>query len=105
MTAVYDLTPYGFPGETGESMEEGPAKVMVDFCYDLEFMETWALGNFDDNNWTDRRANWSINGQTGNPAPAAEFTWDPIQTDYAVATGELPVVCGRHDRRQDLVGL
>ena len=31
--------------------KKGLAEVTVDFCYDLEFMETWSLGNFDDNNW------------------------------------------------------
>ena len=30
VTAVYDLARYGFPGETGESMHEGPAEVIVD---------------------------------------------------------------------------
>ena len=91
VTAVYDLTPYGYAGETGESMEEGPAEVIVAYCYDLEFMETWALGNFDDNNWTSDGANWSINGQAGNPAPAAEFTWDPIQTDYEISLESYPL--------------
>ena len=91
VTAVYDLAPYGYPGQTGESMHEGPAEVVVDFCYDLEFMETWALGNFDDNNWTNDASNWSINGQYGNPSPAAEFTWDPILTDYAVGLESYPL--------------
>ena len=93
------------PGETGESMHEGPAEVVVDYCYDLEFMETWSMGNFDNNNWLTDGGNWSINGQAGNPMPAAEFTWDPILTDYAVALDELSVVCGRYDRRQDLARL
>jgi len=91
VTAVYDLTPYGYAGETGESMEEGPAEVTVDFCYDLEFVETWSLGNFDDNNWLTDGANWSVNGQTGNPSPAAEFTWDPIQTNYEVSLTSYPL--------------
>jgi hypothetical protein len=91
VTAVYDLARYGFPGETGESMHEGPAEVVVDFCYELEFMESWSLGNFDDNNWLTDGANWSINGQAGNPSPAAEFTWDPIQTDYALAMESYPL--------------
>ncbi len=91
VTAVYDLTPYGYAGETGESMEEGPAEVTVDFCYDLEFVETWSLGNFDDNNWLTDGANWSVNGQSGNPAPAAEFTWDPIQTNYEVSLTSYPL--------------
>ncbi len=92
VTAVYDLTKYGFPGETGESMEEGPVMVTVDFCYDLEFMEDWTLGTFGANNWT-AQSNWSINGQIGNPAPAAEFTWDPIQTEYELSLTSYPL-CG-----------
>jgi hypothetical protein len=91
VTAVYDLAPYGYPGETGESMHEGPVEIVVDYCYELEFMETWALGNFDANNWTADGSNWSINGQAGNPAPAAEFTWDPILTDYAVSLESYPL--------------
>ncbi len=91
VTGVYDLTPYNFPGETGESMEEGPAIVTVDYCYELEFMETWALGNFDANNWTTDGSNWTINGQMGNPAPSAEFTWDPILTEYEKSMESYPL--------------
>jgi hypothetical protein len=91
VTAVYDLARYGFPGETGESMHEGPWEVIVDYCYELEFMETWTMGNFDNNNWLTDGTNWSINGQAGNPMPAAEFTWDPIQTDYSVGLTSYPL--------------
>jgi hypothetical protein len=91
VTAVYDLAPYGFPGETGESMHEGPAEVIVEYCYDLEFLETWSMGNFDNNNWLTDGANWTINGQEGNAMPAAEFTWDPILTDYAVTLESYPM--------------
>jgi len=91
VTAVYDLARYGYTGETGESMHEGPAEVIVDYCYDLEFMEDWTMGNFDNNNWTSDGANWTINGQQGNPMPAAEFTWDPILTDYAVSLESYPL--------------
>ena len=91
VTAVYDLARYGYPGETGESMHEGPAEVVVDYCYELEFMEDWTMGNFDNNNWLSDGSNWTINGQTGNPMPAAEFTWDPILTDYAVALTSYPL--------------
>jgi hypothetical protein len=91
VTAVYDLAVFGFPGEEDESMEEGPAMVVVDYCYDLEFMETWTLGNFDANNWATDGANWSINGQTGQPAPAAEFTWDPIVSDYELGLESYPL--------------
>jgi hypothetical protein len=91
VTAVYNLAIYGYPGETGESMHEGPVEVVVDYCYELEFMETWALGNFDVNNWDSEGANWVINGQTGNPAPSAEFQWDPVQTNYELSLESYPL--------------
>ena len=91
LTGVYDLAPYGFPGETGESMEEGPALVTIDYCNELEFIETWAVGNIDDNHWTSGGPNWSVNGQTGNPPPVAEFSWNPVQTDYEIALESYPL--------------
>jgi hypothetical protein len=91
VTGVYDLEPYGFAGETGESMNEGPAEVIVDYCYDLEFIETWTMGSFENNEWLSDGANWKVNSQAGNPAPSVEFTWDPIQNDYAVALESYPL--------------
>jgi hypothetical protein len=91
ITAVYDLTPYGYIGESGESTEEGPAEVVVDYCYDLEFMETWTMGNFENNEWLSDGENWKVNGQAGNPDPSAEFSWDPILTNYAVALESYPL--------------
>jgi hypothetical protein len=90
VTGVYDLTIYGFPGEQAESMEEGPANICVDYCYELEFMEDWGFGNFETNNWMEQ-SNWAVNGQSGNPAPAAEFMWDPIQTDYELSLTSYPL--------------
>ena len=105
VTAVYDLAPYGYPGETGESMHEGPAEVVVDFCYDLEFMETWALGNFDDNNWTNRRSQLVDQRPVWQPVTGSGIHLGSDPDRLCSSPGELPVVCGRHDRRQDLVGL
>jgi hypothetical protein len=91
VTGVYDLAPYGFAGETDESAEEGPEEVVVDYCYDLEFIETWSMGNFENNDWLSNGSNWKVNGQAGNPAPAVEFSWDPIQNDYALALESYPL--------------
>ncbi len=89
LTAVYDLTSYGFPGETGES-------VMLDLVYQqkygyyLDFSENWDSGSFDENEWTPTDANWAITYVNGNPAPAAEFSWDPMQTNYSVSLESFP---------------
>ena len=82
VTAVYDLTPYGFPGDTAESMEEGPVDVTVTYGYPFPFFEDWQSGNFDLNEWTVECDNWCVNSQTGNPSPSAEFQYDPVLTDY-----------------------
>jgi hypothetical protein len=83
ITAVYDLTPYGFAGQTGESMIEGPISVDVIYGYELPFVENFTTGVFETNQWTTNGGNWSIAGQAGNPAPAAQFSYSPVQTDYA----------------------
>ncbi len=91
VTGVYDLYSYGFPGQTGESMEEGPAIVTVDYCFDLEFKETWVHGNFEVNKWTAEGENWTVSGQPGNPPPAVKFSWDPVQSDYSFSLESYPL--------------
>jgi hypothetical protein len=91
VSGVYDLEPYGFPGDSAESLLEGPAEVAVDYCSDLDFLETWNLGTFTANHWEVRGENWNINSHEGNPAPAAEFTWDPIQNNYEMSLESYPM--------------
>jgi hypothetical protein len=91
ITGVYDLEPYGLPGETGESMKEGPEIVTVDYCTELEFLETWDLGSFGVNKWISDGPNWSVSGQTGNPAPVAEFSGSLVQTDYEISLESYPI--------------
>ena len=85
ITAVYDLTPFGFAGQTGESMIEGPITVDVIYGYELPFVENFTTGLFETNQWTTNGENWHVAGQAGNPAPSAEFTYDPIQSDYSLS--------------------
>ena len=82
VTAVYDLTPYGFAGQTGESMIEGPVDVTVTYGYELPFVENFNTGLFETNQWTVDGANWRIAGQVGNPLPSAEFYFNPVTSDY-----------------------
>ena len=84
ITAVYDLTPYGFAGQTGESMIEGPISVNVIYGYALPFVENFTTGVFETSKWTADQ-NWRIAGQAGNPAPSAEFTYNPVKTDYSLS--------------------
>ncbi len=84
ITAVYDLANYGFPGQTAESMIEGPIDVDVIYGYELPFVEDWTTGVFTTNQW-DAGNNWVIAGQQGNPAPSAMFTYTPVQSDYSLS--------------------
>lgn len=89
LTAVYDLEPFGYPGETIESCALTSEYVMR-IGYPLPFLEQWNLGTFETNNWTSDGSNWSVSGQYGNPFPAAQFTWDPILTDYQSSLTSFP---------------
>lgn len=94
VTAVYDLTLYGFPGETAESYPEGPDTVCVVWGYDLPFMEDWTEGNFDFNSWRTQAGvnNWMVHSQNGNPEPSAQFNWDPDPgVDYSITLESAPL--------------
>ncbi|MBK6964271.1 MAG: T9SS type A sorting domain-containing protein [Bacteroidales bacterium] len=83
ITAVYDLTEYGFPGETGESMTEGPVDLAFICCGELPFIENFNTGLFETNQWTVDPGNWRISGLNGNEAPSAEFYNSPDTLDYS----------------------
>jgi hypothetical protein len=91
VTGVYDLSPYGLPGETGESMENGPEEVIVDYCHELEFIESWQSGNFENNKWKVDGLNWSVNMQAGIPPPVAEFSGSPYITNYDLSLESYPL--------------
>ena len=92
VTAVYDLTSYGFPGQTGESPHEGPIEVDVVWGMDLPFMEMWDEPNFDYQGWSVSDPNWVVSAQDGNPAPAAKFNWDPDNGGaYAKSLASAPL--------------
>jgi hypothetical protein len=82
ISAVYDLTDYGFPGQFGESQLEGPACVENTMMMYLPLEENWSTGQFDVNLWT-AGENWVMDGGNGNPAPAAKFSSQPKQTNYS----------------------
>lgn len=90
VTALYDLEPFGFPGDTGESGFEGPYYVHVMYGYPLPFYEPWNAGSFDLNQWTNE-INWKINGQVGQQEPSAEFKFSPILTNYKSSLISYPL--------------
>ena len=81
VTALYDLNAYGFPGDTGESLPDGPAEVTSCCWNDLDFFEDWSLipnGNL----WKFFGNNWKVDPEIGNEAPAAVFSPDSVLLQY-----------------------
>lgn len=91
VSAWYDLTDYGYPGQEGESMLEGTVVVVL-WGFVMPFDEDWSQGTFETNNWTVSDENWVINTAVGNDAPSAEFTWDPLmQHGYSSTLTSYPI--------------
>jgi len=80
ITAVYDLTPYGFPGCFSESNISTLCGFM-DGGFAPPFNEDWSTGLFSLNQW-EAGSNWSIDGQIGNGAPSVLFTSPPGKSAY-----------------------
>ncbi|HEY9113885.1 MAG TPA: T9SS type A sorting domain-containing protein [Bacteroidales bacterium] len=76
VSAIYDLTSYGFPGEVG-STPIHEVEVEVVWGFELPFSENWNSGSFETNDWTTTSSNWKINLGEGNSSPSAEFSSDP----------------------------
>lgn len=93
VSATYDLTGYGFPGEVDESMKAGPVTVILNYGRSLPFSEPWDQTSFSYNEWRfePSQGNWIIAVTEGSPPPAAKFNWEPIQTDYTYSL-ESPVL-------------
>ena len=85
--AWYDLTDYGFPGMFDESLLEGPVEHEVLCGRELPFCENWDDPSFSYHDWSfaPDQGNWSVTTAQGNPAPSADFGWNPITTDYSYA--------------------
>jgi|GEM_PF-306208 len=88
VTAKYDLTPYGFPGTFGESLPAGNITMTIACGLDLPFFEPWDNGSFTLQNWTFEPAtqqHWVMNSSVGDPAPCADFKWDPPTSNYSLS--------------------
>ncbi len=92
VSAKYDLTQFGFPGDFGESPWEGTDIVHVAWGFPIPFFEGWDQGTFVFNDWNTDGANWKINPVVGDPEPSAEFTWDPLlENDYSSSLTSNPI--------------
>jgi len=89
VSALYDLNYYGYYMQFGNSELTGPVEVCLVFGTSMPVFEDWSSGSFG-TLWT-TEDNWVINGQFGNPLPAAEFKWDPILSNYQSALSSEPI--------------
>lgn len=72
ITAIYNLTTYGFPGSYGESVKSTPCTSTVSFGYDLPFVETWDQQSFDFQHWSASEG-WIMDENNGYPHPSVIF--------------------------------
>jgi hypothetical protein len=95
ITANYDLTTYGVPGQFGESTPAGPVSVFINCSMGMPFYEPWDVGTFAFQNWqfSPAQGNWTINTLQGNPAPAAFFTGTPAVQNYEVTLKSTLLPC------------
>jgi len=94
VTAYYDLSVFGFPGQFDSSLPDGPQCVTLNYGRQLPFCEDWTGGSFGYNQWifdVTGAGNWTLNTGVGNAAPAADFSWQPIKTAYNYSL-ESPVI-------------
>jgi hypothetical protein len=83
VTAYYDLTSYGYPGDFGESI--AASGIVFVFCGQiLPFFEPWNVGSFGFQMWSFSpvQGNWLINTSMGNPIPTASFMGTPSAINY-----------------------
>lgn len=83
VSAIYDLTSYGFPGQGGESQWVCGDSIEVVWGSVIPYFENWSNGTFDGWTLNENSTNWLINSDEGEPAPSAQFYWDPLlENDY-----------------------
>jgi len=84
--ARYDLAAFGFPGQFGESLTNtaGEKSVTLNCGAPLPFYEPWDIGLFTFQGWSPT-GHWTMNTGIGNPAPCADFAWQPGITNYSQA--------------------
>jgi hypothetical protein len=82
VTAVYDLSDYGYAGEF-ESQPEGPAPYQSTGPLENELFEDWLSMDYYVNCWSREGYGFGIDGTNGKPAPA--FTFRNIDNLYSAS--------------------
>ncbi|PLX02061.1 MAG: hypothetical protein C0595_12375 [Marinilabiliales bacterium] len=78
IAGVYDLTPYGFAGDTAESMPSNIDSLEVIWGDELPFFEDWESSSFETQNWEENSENWQIVDIGDDNGFVAKFSWSPV---------------------------
>ena len=89
-SAVYDLTYWGYPGQTAQSATVCDS-VFVAYGNSIPFTEEWNSGDFEFNHWY-ADAYCVVDNSTGNPAPSAVFNTIPGQSNYEQRLESYPLL-------------
>ncbi len=93
VSAVYELTSYGFPGDYSESQWICGDSVHLVWGSIIPYTENWSSGTFQGWTLNNNSENWLINSHEGEPAPSAQFSWEPIlENDYSSTLTSEPIV-------------
>ena len=80
VSALFDLSLYGCPGDTGESLRSEPTTLSLSFYNELDFFEDWSPGS--SNYWELNVNSWKIKSDYGNNPPAAVFKPNQVVYEY-----------------------
>jgi len=79
ITSYWDVTPV-LPLHDNSAPVCG-VTVTINYGRPLPFCENWDQGSLGFNNWVSA-GNWSCSSGFGNPAPSADFSWQPSLNNY-----------------------
>ena len=87
VNARYSTPGFNPPADTAVSLKAPPASVQIACGYPLPFYEPWDQASFGYQQWSfsPNQGHWSINSAVGDPVPCADFTWEPVVTNYSTS--------------------
>ncbi len=91
--AYYELSNFGFPGDTGVSSFTDTTTENVVYGFGLPFFEGWNIPDFQTNTWqrTQNGAEWIIDVNEGNPKSSAALSLIPDSGEYSAILTSYPI--------------
>ena len=98
LTAVYDLSEYGYPGTLFESNSAAPLQITFGGPYENDFFEDWSVISFAHNCWKTSGNGLAIEAGQGIPGPALVFVNAPEH--YESFLTSFPMNIPQHEDAQ-----